>query len=382
MASGVSIEGACDPRFARVPEVFAAAFADGQEVGASVAVSIDGRSVVDLWGGHADAARTRPWRRDTIVNLYSTTKGLAALCAHVLADRGQLDLDAPVARYWPEFAQAGKQSIRVRHLLCHQAGLAAIRRDFAIDELYDWDATTAALAAETPWWEPGSAHGYHALTFGHLVGEVVRRISGRSPGRFLRAEIAQPLGADLFIGLPASEDARVAELIAPPADALAAASAGAMSDPLVARVLGNPPADPAFTATRAWRAAEIPAANGHGNARSLARVYAALACGGTLDGVALCRPETLERAATVHASGVDRVLRFPIHWGLGYVVNADKVIYGPNPQSYGHTGYGGSFGFADPTARLSMGYAMNRMAATLAGEPRGANLIAALYASL
>jgi len=380
-----SVSGSCDARFARVRDVFAESFASGAETGSSVAVSVDGMTVVDLWGGSADAAGTRPWQRDTIVNLYSTTKGLAALCAHLLVDRGLLDLDAPVARYWPEFAAAGKESIPVRQLLCHQAGLAAFRRPFSMDEYYDWDVTTSALAAETPWWEPGTAHGYHALTFGHLVGEVVRRISGKSLGAFFRDEVARPLGADLHIGLAAGEDARVADLIPPSADALAAASSAAASGAnleLVAGVLGNPAVNPLDTRTRAWRSAEIPAANGHGNARSIARVYAALACGGQLDGVALLRAESIANASRVETSGVDMVLQFPIHWGLGYIVNADKALYGPNPHSFGHTGYGGSFGFADPDARVSVGYAMNRMAATLAGEPRGTALVQAVYECL
>jgi CubicO group peptidase (beta-lactamase class C family) len=379
--SAPAVHGSCDPRFAGVRDVFAEHLAAGLETGASVALAIDGRVVVDLWGGFADEARTRPWQRDTIVNLYSTTKGLAALCAHVLADRGALDLDAPVARYWPEFAAAGKEGVVVRHLLCHQAGLAGLRRDLSLAELCDWKTTCEALAAETPWWEPGTAHGYHALTFGHLVGEVLRRIDGRTLGAFFRDEVAGPLGADLHIGLGAEHDARVAELIPPPANPIAQATA---ADPrsLFARALANPAPNPRDTAGRLWRGAEIPAANGHGNARALARVYAALARGGELDGVRLCAPATLARAATVHASGPDKVLLLPMHWGLGYVVNADRALYGPNAGSYGHTGYGGSFGFADPDGKLGMGYAMNRMAATLAGEPRGAALVAAAYACL
>jgi CubicO group peptidase (beta-lactamase class C family) len=377
-----ALHGFCDPRFERVREVFDESFARDLETGASVAVAVDGRVVVDLWGGFADAARTRPWQRDTLVNLYSTTKGLTALCAHLLVERGALDLEAPVARYWPEFAQAGKQQVRVRHLLCHQAGLAGLRRDLTVEDLYDWETTTAALAAETPWWEPGSAHGYHALTFGHLVGEVVRRIDGRSLGAFFRDEVARPLGADLHIGLAAEHDARVAELIPPPADPALQQLLASNPGSLLARALANPPADPRVTATRAWRGAEIPAANGHGHARSIARVYAALACGGSLDGVTLCRPETLERASSVAAAGPDQVLQMSMSWGLGYVVNAGKDIYGPNPRSYGHTGFGGSFGFADPDARVAVGYAMSRMAATLVNEPRGTALIGALYASL
>jgi len=380
--TATSTHGFCDARFERVRGAFVQNLARDLEHGASVAVAVDGRVVVDLWGGFADAARTRPWERDTLVNVYSTSKGLTALCAHLLAERGALELDAPVSRYWPEFAQAGKQRVLVRHLLCHQAGLPGLRRDLPIEDLYDWETTTQALAAEPPWWEPGTAHGYHALTFGHLVGEVVRRQSGKSLGRFFGDEVARPLAADLHIGLGAEHDARVAELIPPPVDPLFQATLARDPKSLLARALANPAPDPRLTATRAWRAAEIPAANAHGNARSIARVYAALARGGTLDGVTLCRPDTLERAATVVASGPDLVLQIPMDWGLGYVVNAAKSIYGPNPHSYGHTGYGGSFGFADPDARLAVGYAMNRMAATLVGEPRGTALIEAVYESL
>jgi CubicO group peptidase (beta-lactamase class C family) len=377
----LSVHGECEPRFARVRDVFARHLADDLETGASVAVAVDGRIAVDLWGGFADAARTRPWRRDTIVNLYSTTKGLTALCAHLLADRGRLDLDAPVARVWPEFAQAGKEAVLVRHLLCHQAGLAGLRRDLSVAELCDWKLTCDALAAETPWWEPGTAHGYHALTFGHLVGEVVRRVDGRSLGAFFRDEVAAPLGADLHVGLGAEHDARVAELVPPPPNPISAALALDRGS-LIARALANPPAEPRAAMERRWRGAEIPAANGHGNARALAQVYGVLACGGAANGVALCRPETLARASAVHASGPDRVLGIPMHWGLGFVANAAASVYGPNPRSYGHTGYGGSFGFADPDARVAVGYAMNRMAATLVGEPRGLALIAAVYESL
>jgi CubicO group peptidase (beta-lactamase class C family) len=382
MAERGDVQGHCDARFERVRSAFADAFRAGHEVGACFAVAVDGENVVDLWGGFADGARTRPWERDTLVCLYSTTKGPTALCAHLLADRGALDLDAPVVRYWPEFAQAGKQAILVRHLLCHQAGLAGVPESIGPDDLYDWDAVVDALAAEAPAWEPGTAHGYHALTFGHLVGEVVRRVSGRSLGTFLREEVAEPLGADLHVGLGAEHDARVAELIPPEEDEMRAVLQDAGSGSLPARALGHAAADPKRTVTRAWRGAEIPAANGHGNARALARIYSALACGGAVDGVRLLSREALERASALAASGPDLVIRFPMFWGLGFMRNDFKVLYGPNPDSYGHTGFGGSFGFADPGARVAVGYAMNRMAATLAGEVRGASLVAATYACL
>jgi CubicO group peptidase (beta-lactamase class C family) len=224
MTTPDEIAGHCDPRFAAVRDAFAANFEAGREIGASFAVTVDGELVVDVWGGYADAARTRPWQSDTIINVFSTTKAMAALCAHILVDRGQLDLDAPVARYWPEFAQAGKERITTRHVLSHAAGLPGIRQPLPTEALLDWNGMTEALAAEAPWWEPGTANGYHALTYGYLIGEIVRRITGKTLGAFFREDVAERLGADFHIGLPESEDARVAELV--PASAEEVESAG------------------------------------------------------------------------------------------------------------------------------------------------------------
>ncbi len=217
----VKIEGTCDPKFSRVKDAFAENFEKRSEVGAAAAVVLDGKSVVDIWGGHADKAATRPWTRDTLVNVYSTTKGVTAICAHRLVDKGLLDIDAPVAKYWPEFAQAGKDKLPVRFLLSHRAGLPAVRKILDGDALFNWTTMTTALAEQEPWWEPGTAHGYHAVTFGWLVGEVIRRITGKTPGVYLRDEIAGPLELDFHIGLDAKHDARVAGLIA-----VAAAGAG------------------------------------------------------------------------------------------------------------------------------------------------------------
>ncbi len=382
MSGPTGIHGECDARFAELREVFERSFDEDRETGASLAVVLDGRPVVDLWGGHADAARTRAWERDTIVNLYSTTKGPTALCAHVLADRGELDLDATVARHWPEFAQAGKDGISVRQLLCHQAGLPGIRGKLEVEDLYDWKKMTDLIAEEEPWWKPGTRHGYHALTFGWLVGEVVRRVAGRSLGTFFRDEIAQPLDLDLHIGLAAEHDVRVAELIPIPLSAQRASPLFANRDSLAAKVLSNPTIRPKQTRTREWRAAEIPAANGHGNARGIARLYGALARGGEIDSVRVIREPAIAEATREHAAGPDAVLVFPMHWGAGFIVNGARVIYGPNARSFGHSGYGGSFGFADPDARLGMGYAMNRMGAAVAGDLRTLHLIRAAYAAL
>ncbi len=225
MATSPMIDGHCAPRFAAVRDAFAANFEAGREIGASLAATVDGEFVVDLWGGHADAAKTRRWERDTIINVFSTTKAMTALCIHMLVDRGQLDVDAPVARYWPEFARAGKERITTRQVLSHSSGLAGIRQPLGTEALYDWTRMTAALAAESPWWEPGTASGYHALTYGYVLGELVQRITGRTLGAFFRDEVAAPLGADFHIGLPASEDARVAELVSPSTEENAAAGA-------------------------------------------------------------------------------------------------------------------------------------------------------------
>jgi len=378
------IQGECESRFAAVRETFAKSFSAGREVGASFAATLDGESVVDLWGGHADAARSRPWQRDTIVNVFSTTKAMAALCLHLLADRGRLDLDAPVARYWPEFAQAGKQALPVHWLLSHRAGLAALRPPLPTQALFDWQRMTDALAAESPWWEPGSRSGYHAMTYGFLVGEVLRRIDGRTLGAFFRDEVAGPLGADFWIGLPAAEDARVAEMVPPSAAALAAAGAAAQPAPdsLLAKVMGNPALAPTAANLPAWRRAEIPAANGHGNARSVARVMAALACGGALGGTRLLSEDALARATAEQCSGQDLVLGVPMRWGQGFMLASDALPLGPSRRAFGHGGWGGSLGVADPEGRVSWAYVMNQMSAGTLGDTRAFELGEAFYAAL
>ena len=379
----MKIEGECAPRFAAVREAFAANFAAGREVGASFAASVDGRLVVDLWGGFADAAGTRPWERDTILNVWSVTKAMTSLCAHVLVDRGLLDLDAPVAEYWPEFAAAGKESLPIRHLLTHQAGLAAIRAPLPRDAFYDWSCMTSAIAAEAPWWEPGSASGYHALTFGFLVGEVVRRITGRTLGTFLREEVTAPLGADFHIGLPEGDDARVAEMIPPTATETAAAGTQAQIDPesMLGKLMRNPLVTPPMANLPAWRRAEVPAANGHGNARSVVRVLSALACGGTLDGQRLIGAETIARAIEPQWTGRDLVLNIPMCWALGFMRSSDVLPLGPNPRCFGHGGWGGSLGIADADGRVAWAYVMNKMSPGTTGDSRAAQMLAALYSA-
>jgi CubicO group peptidase (beta-lactamase class C family) len=388
MTTAIETHGACDSRFSAVKDAFAENFPTHGEVGAAVAVMVDGEMVVDLWAGHADPARTRPWERDTIVNVYSTTKGITTICALRLVDQGLLDLDAPVAKYWPEFAQAGKEKLPVRYLLSHRAGLPAVKEILPKGSLFQWDTMTAALARQEPWWEPGTKHGYHALTFGWLVGEVVRRISGRSLGAYFREEIAEPLSLDFHIGLAAEHDARTAEIIpgAPTPDEMKR-FAELMSDPqsMAAKSIFNPPdmMQPGHANTRQWRAAEIPAANGHSNARALARACGALARGGELDGVRALSQEAIDQAVVVQSDGPDAVLGQPYRFGLGFMLTIPEHPFGPNPRAFGHTGSGGSLGFADLDAKVGFAYVMNQMG-TFSGleDPRWPPLAEALYESL
>jgi CubicO group peptidase (beta-lactamase class C family) len=378
------IRGRWDSRFARVRDAFAESFRAGAEIGAAVAITVDGRSVVDLWAGHADPARTREWMPDTIVHLYSVTKGMTALCAHRLIERGALELDAPVARYWPEFAQAGKGEIPVRWLLSHRAGLPALRTPVPAESLYDWNAMCAALAAEAPCFTPGTL-AYHPLTFGWLVGELVRRADGRSLGRFFREEIAEPLGADLHIGLGPAEEKRAAEItpLDPPPEMIAAfqnAQAGGEL-PLLALAFVNPLGNGDHNSA-AHRRAEIPAVNGHGSAAALARIYGALACGGAQDGVRLLARESVARMREEQAAGVDPLFEIPLRMGLGYWLSQPDVpglAFGSR-DAFGHPGAGGCFGFADPEARLGFGYVANRMGSSIAIDERAQALIDAAYA--
>jgi CubicO group peptidase (beta-lactamase class C family) len=384
----VKIEGTCDPRFERVKEVFADSFANGIEVGAAVAATLDGKPIIDLWGGYADKAESKPWTRDTLVNVYSTTKGLAAICAHRLVDQGKLDLDAPVAKYWPEFAQAGKEKIPVNQLLSHRAGLPAIRKQLPMDAYFNWNVMCSALAAHEPWWEPGTRHGYHAITFGYLIGEVIRRITGKTPGTYLRDEIARPLNLDMHIGVDASFDARIAELIGapPPPPGKPDQFAEMASDPesVTFKAVANPRPviDPALINSREWRGAEVPAANGHATARSLAALYGALARDGKANSYQVLTPESIKRAYTEQANGPDLVLGVVSRWGLGFALTQPAVPIGPNPRTFGHPGAGGSVGFADPDARLGFGYVMNQMGSDALIDRRAAALFNAIFAAL
>jgi CubicO group peptidase (beta-lactamase class C family) len=384
----LKIEGTCDPRFARVKAAFAENFAQRNEYGAAVAITIDARPVVDLWAGHTDKARTIPWRHDTLVNLFSTTKGLTAICAHRLVDQGRLELDAPVATYWPEFARAGKDHIRVRQLLNHRAGLPALRQPVPEAAIYDWDAMTSALAAEEPWWTPGTRHGYHAITIGFLVGEVVRRITGMSLGHYFHDEVAGPLGLDCHIGLRAEDDARCGQMIQSPRPPEGQVNifkyAQDNPESVTAKAFFNPPGAMKLGAvnSRAWRGAEIPAANGHATARALARLYGALSCGGAIDGVRILEADAITRCHTEESDGRDEVLMISTRFSTGFMLSQPHDPMGPSARAFGHPGAGGSIGFADPDAHIGFGYTMNKMGPYILMDPRARALVDAMYASL
>lgn len=392
----VRVHGTCAPGFEGVREEFERNFAERGELGAAVAATVDGDFVVDLWGGDAkkpDNTGTRAWQRDSLVNVYSTTKGMTALCAHLLVDRGELDLDSPVARYWPEFAQEGKADIPVRWLLSHRSGLIAPREPMAPDDLYDWEKVCAALAATPPWWKPGTAQGYHAVSFGYLVGEVVRRITGVSLGTFLRSEVTERLGADVFVGTPVSEHGRCADMARPVAASGTQSGFKTPPEPPV-RSLDDHPLAPVTLSLQylpvadvngaAYRSAEIPAANGHASARGLATVYAALGAGDLVGAATLERLRTRQgepdEGDLVLAAGTAWGERW--EWGLGYMLNLYGQA-GPNPRAFGHGGMGGSYAFADPENRVAYAYVMNRMGSGTSGDDlRSVHLVGALYRGL
>lgn len=374
----IEVHGTHDPRFAGVVAAFAANFANDGDVGASFCATVAGETVVDIWAGHADAARTRPWQRDTLVNVYSTTKTMCALTALLLADRNELDFGKRVAYYWPEFAAAGKADVTVAQLMSHASGLSGFRAKMCKEDMYDWEKVTTLLAAQEPFWAPGTAPGYHAITQGFLVGEVIRRITGQTLGTVFRTEIAEPLGSDFHIGLAASEDDRVAELIPPPPGG----GIADMSDrPLTANMATNPAIDPRETRTRAWRAAEIPAANGQGNARSVAEIQTLLSNGGVSKGKRILSEAGARRVLESQIKGDDLVLGMAVHYGLGLGL-AGGLTPMPHDECCYWGGYGGSLVINDLKSHSTMAYAMNKMASTTTGDLRAFNLAIAMWQAM
>jgi CubicO group peptidase (beta-lactamase class C family) len=378
--SATTLGGQCDPRFETLRELFAANLESGDDLGASLAVNIDGKMLVDLWGGWTDETRTVPWTKNTIACVFSTTKTMTTLAALVLADRGQLDLDASVASYWPEFAARDKAGIKVRHLLSHTSGVSGWDQPVTIEDVYDVDKSTAMLAAQAPWWDPGTASGYHALTYGHLIGEVIRRITGRRLREFFAEEVAGPLGADFTIGLPPSQRHRAAKMVPWPPQRVYPA--------------GLDPNSPAFktfngpllneniecTWTETWRQAELGAGNGHGNARSVARIHSAVACGGAVDGVRLLSTETINRIFQVQVDGIDLVLGCRLKIGMGFGLPWPEVLpCVPEGRICFGSGAGGSIVIADADRRLTVAYVMNKMVPAGIVCPIAAALIERVY---
>ena len=379
----MTVEGTCTPQFEPVRAALAQLIDSGQDIGASAAVVLDGELVADVWGGHLDEQRTLPWQRDTIINVFSTTKTMTNLCALILADRGELDIDAPVARYWPEFKANGKDDVLVRHLLGHSAGLAGWEEPLTVDELTDWERCTSLLAAQAPWWLPGDGSGYHAVTQGYLVGEVVRRITGQSLGSFFASELAGPTGADFHIGTGPELDDRVALLLQPPAlgvDDLDTLAPGADRE-IAIKTLTNPLMGGEMSWTIPWRRAEIPAANGHGNARSVALVQSVLSSRGEAGGGRVMSSAGCDRVFIEQSNGTDRVLGAALRLGVGYGLPNETVPL-PGEQCCFWGGFGGSLVVNDLGTGMTVAYVMNRMAAGTLGDVRGASILLSAYGSL
>lgn len=377
----VPVQGGSDARFDALRSLLTDNLAADRELGVSVAVDVDGELVADLWGGHADPARSRPWGRDTVVNVWSSTKTVTSLAALVLVDRGELDVDAPVARYWPEFAAHGKDGVLVRHVLGNTSGVSGWDQPFALEDLYDLERSTARLAGQAPWWEPGTASGYHANDYGHLVGELVRRTTGMSLREFVRTEIAEPLGADFQIGLRESDDARAAQIVPPPPLPFDFAALDPQS--VIIKTFTSPLFPAETVNTVPWRRAEIGGVNGHGNARALCRILSALALDGVVDGHRLLSPATIELVFREQARGTDLVLGIPLRWGIGFGLPEPATLpYVPEGRVCFWGGYGGSLNVVDLDRRLTISYVMNKMNAGIIGSDRSAEYVTAVYDAL
>ena len=375
------VDGTCDERFEAVRQVLAGALDAGDDLGASVAVTMGAEPVVDLWGGWADEARQTPWQEDTVTNVWSTTKTMTSLAALLLVERGELDVYAPVATYWPEFAANGKEGVEVRHLMSHTSGVSGWAQPVQMEDIFDWERSTSMLAAQAPWWEPGTASGYHALNQGHLVGEVIRRITGTPLRTFFAEEIARPLGADFQIGLDPADRGRVSNVVPPPPLAFDLEAIGA--DSVAVKTLTGPLADASVAWSEGWRAADIGAANGHGNARSVARIQSVVANGGEVDGVRLLSPETIELIFDEQSDGVDLVIGIPLRFGIGYALPQTATLpYIPDGKICFWGGWGGSMVVVDVERRLTIAYMMNKMQAGIIGNTTAGSLITAVYSAL
>jgi CubicO group peptidase (beta-lactamase class C family) len=378
--AATEVKGTCGERFEGVRDALAERLASGDELGAAIVINIDGEIVADMWGGFRDEARTVPWTEDTITNVWSTTKTITNLAALMLVDRGQLDVYAPIARYWPEYGANGKQDIEVRHLLSHTSGVSGWEQPFLTGDMYDWDKSTSQLASQAPWWEPGSASGYHAMNQGHMVGEIVRRTTGKKLKQFVAEEMAGPLGADFQIGALERDWARIADVVPPPPlpfdmDAID------MQSPAFKTMTGPVP-DAAAANTPGWRNADMGAINGHGNARSVARIMSALALGGAVDGVRLLSQKTIDLVFDEQSKGVDLVLGVPLRFGIGYGLPLlETVPYLPDERICFWGGWGGSIIAMDLDRRMTISYMMNKMGPGVIGSDRSEAYVTAIYAA-
>jgi len=373
----VAIHGYCAPKFAAVKTAFANNFANGDEMGASVALTVKGEKVIDLWAGYRDETGSEPWQEDTIVNVWSSTKTMAALVMLMLADRGQLDFYEKVSTYWPEFAQNGKEDIEVRHIMSHSAGLPGLDVATTLEDFHHHDSIARLLEQQAPWWQAGTMSGYHAITQGQLQGELVRRITGQTLGTYFKEQIAEPLGADFHIGTPETCDARIGELIPAPGTPLSA-EPGSIS----ARTMASPALDALAPRTSGWRRAEIPAANGHGNARSIATIHSILACGGEVAGQRFMSKAGCQRVFDRQTEGIDAVLGTPINFGMGFGLNSEQTPLGPNENTCYWGGWGGSMVLVDCDAQLSFAYVMNKMKLGTTGDNRTPPMLMAVYGAL
>ncbi|MGU3651240.1 serine hydrolase domain-containing protein [Mycolicibacterium sp. A43C] len=378
----MTVDGVCDPRFEQVADALGGAIDDGEECGAAIAIDIGGELVVDIWGGHADAARTTPWTADTIVNVWSSTKNVTALAGLMLIDRGLVTAQTPVAEVWPEFGAGGKDRIEFRHLLTHSSGVSGWDQPVTPEDILDWDRSTTMLAAQSPWWEPGSATGYHALTHGHLIGEVVRRVTGKPLKQFVAEEIAGPLGADFQIGARPEDVSRIAEIIAP-ADPFEGIPPMQEWTEQMLKTFTGPAPEPQIANTPQWRAADIGAANGHTNARALVKILSVISLGGSVDGVRLLRADTVEDIFEPQIEGPDLVLAgHHLRMGLGFGLPSPAIGYIPDGKICFWGGWGGSWESMNPDSRTTIAYVMNKMGPGIEGSARTDRYFRLIYQAL
>lgn len=375
----LEIKGSVVQGFEGVRDAFAANFEKGGEIGASFAIWKDGEYLVDLWGGHADSALSKPWERDTLANVWSTTKAVGALCVAMLVERGLLSYDDKITKHWPEFGAHGKDVLTVGQVMSHQSGVSTLREPLKIEDLYDHDAMAKRMAAAEPLWKPGTRSGYHALTNAFTTGEIVKRVTGKSIGQFFREEVAGPWEIDFHIGLPASADVRAAEML--PSKTNPSINAEGMTD-LQKLTLGNPAPSATAPNETAWRRAELSSAGGRGTASALAKLFGAIAQDLPIKGKKLISTATRDKLAAEQITNEDLVLGLPGSWGAGVLRNLGGLLYGPNEEAFGHSGWGGSFVLCDPKAGVGISYVMNQMGPDLAGDPRAMGLIGAAYQSL